>query len=61
MHMAVLPASGKADRLMYAAHNSLINLDADVHRDLRLQQSEFFFPNTWRLSKNVLVRKLMTY
>ena len=42
MHMAVLPASGKADRLMYAAHNSLINLDADVHRDLRLQQSEFF-------------------
>ena len=44
MHMAVLPPSGKADRLMYAAHNSLINLDADIHRDLRIQQSEFFFP-----------------
>jgi len=29
---------GKAERLMYAAYNSLINLDADLHRDLRTQQ-----------------------
>ena len=44
MNMAVLPRTGKADRLMYAAHNSLINLDADVHSELRLQQTPFFFP-----------------
>ena len=49
MHMAVLPPSGKADRLMYAAHNSLINLDADIHRDLRIQQlRSFSSPNTSR-------------
>ena len=35
---------GKAERLMYAAYNSLINLDADLHRDLRTQQAAFFFP-----------------
>ena len=33
---------GKAERLMYAAYNSLINLDADLHRDLRTQQAAFF-------------------
>lgn len=44
MNMAVLPRSGKADRLLHAAYNSLINLDADVHRELRTQQTPFFFP-----------------
>ena len=45
INMSVLPnEKGKAERLMYAAYNSLINLDADLHRELRMQQSEFFFP-----------------
>ena len=58
MNMAVLPPSGKADRLMYAAHNSLINLDADVHRDLRLQQSEFFFPKYVETLKERVGKKI---
>ena len=58
MNMAVLPPSGKANRLMYAAHNSLINLDADVHRDLRLQQSEFFFPKYVETLKERVGKKI---
>ncbi|MBT5067326.1 MAG: cytochrome P450, partial [Halieaceae bacterium] len=58
MHMAVVAASGKADRLMHAAHNSLINLDADVHRDLRLQQSEFFFPKYVETLKERVGKKI---
>ena len=45
INMSVLSnPKGKAERLMYAAYNSLINLDADLHRDLRTQQAAFFFP-----------------
>ena len=43
---------------MYAAHNSLINLDADVHRDLRLQQSEFFFPKYVETLKERVGKKI---
>ncbi|MFT7245651.1 MAG: cytochrome P450 [Candidatus Azotimanducaceae bacterium] len=31
-------------KLMPAAFNSLINLDEPLHREMRMQQSEFFFP-----------------
>lgn len=31
-------------KLMPAAYNSLINLDEPQHREMRMQQSEFFFP-----------------
>ena len=45
INMSVLSnPTGKAERLMYAAYNSLINLDADLHRELRTQQAAFFFP-----------------
>lgn len=44
MNMAVMPNRGKAERLMNAAFNSLINLDGDVHRELRAQQMPFFLP-----------------
>ena len=58
MNMAVLPMSGKAERLMYAAHNSLINLDADVHRELRMQQAPFFFPQYVETLKERVGRKI---
>lgn len=44
MNMAVMTKRGKAERLMHAAFNSLINLDGDVHRELRAQQMPFFLP-----------------
>ena len=45
INLALLPEGNtKAERLINAAQNSLINLDADIHRDLRTQQSSFFFP-----------------
>ena len=45
INLALLPeGSTKAERLINAAQNSLINLDADIHRDLRTHQSSFFFP-----------------
>ena len=31
-------------KLMLAAFNSLINLDEPIHREVRMQQSDFFFP-----------------
>ncbi|MFT6016234.1 MAG: cytochrome P450, partial [Candidatus Azotimanducaceae bacterium] len=31
-------------KLMPAAFNSLINLDEPLHREMRMQQSDFFFP-----------------
>ena len=31
-------------KLVPAAYNSLINLDEPQHRELRMQQSDFFFP-----------------
>ncbi len=31
-------------KLVPAAYNSLINLDEPLHREMRMQQSEFFFP-----------------
>ncbi len=34
----------KPEKLMPAAFNSLINLDEPLHRDMRMQQSHFFFP-----------------
>lgn len=34
----------KPEKLMPAAFNSLINLDEPQHREMRMQQSEFFFP-----------------
>lgn len=34
----------RPEKLMPAAFNSLINLDEPLHRELRMQQSEFFFP-----------------
>lgn len=34
----------KPEKLVPAAYNSLINLDAPLHREMRMQQSEFFFP-----------------
>lgn len=58
MNMAVLPLSGKADRLMHAAHNSLINLDAGVHQELRLQQSPFFFPKYVETLKQRVGKKI---
>ncbi|MFN3237979.1 MAG: cytochrome P450 [Pseudomonadales bacterium] len=34
----------KPEKLIPASFNSLINLDEPLHRELRMQQSEFFFP-----------------
>lgn len=34
----------KPEKLMPAAFNSLINLDEPAHMEMRMQQSEFFFP-----------------
>ena len=34
----------RPEKLMSAALNSLINLDEPLHRELRTQQNEFFFP-----------------
>lgn len=34
----------KPEKLVPAAFNSLINLDAPLHREMRMQQSRFFFP-----------------
>ena len=34
----------RPEKLMPAALNSLINLDEPLHREMRLQQSDFFFP-----------------
>ncbi len=34
----------KPEKLIPAAYNSLINLDEPLHREMRMQQSEFFFP-----------------
>ena len=34
----------RPEKLVPAALNSLINLDEPLHRDLRMQQNEFFFP-----------------
>ena len=34
----------KPEKLAPAAFNSLINLDAPAHMEMRMQQSEFFFP-----------------
>lgn len=34
----------KPEKLVPAAYNSLINLDEPLHREMRMQQSEFFFP-----------------
>jgi len=34
----------RPDKLMPAALNSLINFDEPLHREMRMQQSEFFFP-----------------
>ena len=33
----------RPEKLVPAALNSLINLDEPLHRDLRMQQNEFFF------------------
>ena len=49
---------GRAERLMYAAYNSLINLDADLHRDLRTQQAAFFFPTYIETLKERIGRKI---
>ena len=59
MHMSVVKnETGKAERLMYAAHNSLINLDADIHRDLRTQQAAFFFPKYIETLKKRVGKKI---
>ena len=34
----------RPEKLMHAAFNSLINMDEPLHREMRMQQSEFFFP-----------------
>ena len=34
----------KPEKLVPAAYNSLINMDEPLHRDMRMQQNEFFFP-----------------
>lgn len=34
----------RPEKLVPAAFNSLINLDEPLHREMRMQQSEFFFP-----------------
>ncbi len=34
----------KPEKLVPAAYNSLINMDAPMHWEMRIQQSEFFFP-----------------
>ena len=38
------PKALKPEKLAPAAFNSLINLDAPAHMEMRMQQSEFFFP-----------------
>jgi cytochrome P450 len=58
MNMAVMPATGKADRLMHAAFNSLINLDGDVHRELRAQQMPFFLPQYVETLKERVGKKI---
>ncbi|MBL6690946.1 MAG: cytochrome P450 [Pseudomonadales bacterium] len=45
INMAVMDRKlWKPEKLVPAAFNSLINLDAPLHREMRMQQSEFFFP-----------------
>jgi len=34
----------RPEKLVPAAYNSLINLDEPLHREMRMQQSQFFFP-----------------
>ena len=34
----------KPEKLVPAAYNSLINMDEPLHREMRMQQNEFFFP-----------------
>ncbi len=34
----------RPEKLVPAAYNSLINLDEPLHREMRMQQAEFFFP-----------------
>lgn len=59
MNMSVVQnENGKAERLLYAALNSLINLDADLHRDLRTQQAGFFFPNYIETLKERVGKKI---
>lgn len=59
MNMSIVSNEAKkAERLINAAQNSLINLDADVHRELRTHQAPFFFPKyvetlTQRIEKKV--------
>ena len=38
----------RPEKLMPAALNSLINLDEPLHREMRMQQSDFFFLLTLR-------------
>ncbi len=59
INMSVLSnKKGRAERLMLAAYNSLINLDADLHRELRIQQSEYFFPKYIETLKERVGRKI---
>lgn len=59
MNMSVVQnEKGKAERLLYAALNSLINLDADLHRDLRTQQAGFFFPTYIETLKERVGKKI---
>ena len=45
INMAVAPRKyWKPEKLVPAAYNSLINMDEPLHREMRMQQSEFFFP-----------------
>jgi cytochrome P450 len=58
MNMAVMTKRGKAERLMHAAFNSLINLDGDVHRELRAQQMPFFLPQYVETLKERVGKKI---
>ena len=62
INMAVMDRKQwRPDKLMPAALNSLINMDEPLHRELRMQQSDFFFSclrgdhsrSGWRLHRFV--------
>ena len=52
----------KPEKLVPAAYNSLINLDEPLHRDMRMQQSPYFFPayvNTLREKVGLKIDSLL--
>ena len=48
----------KPEKLAPAAFNSLINLDAPSHMEMRMQQSDYFFPDYVTKLQNKVVKKI---